>query len=443
MQVCYGLGDVGVALATSAIGSYLMFFYTDLAGLDIATAGLVLGAGRVWDALNDPAIGYLSDRTRSRFGRRRPWFAAAALPLGLSVFALFAPPRAFTGLELALWMLVTYLTADVFFTLFLTPYYALGAELSEDPDERTRIVAIRTFFWYAGAIAGSAMPFLAPLAAGADLRVGYGRVALAFGAIATFAIAAAFFGTREPPAPPARAATLGDFVRGVRESLRNRPFRILLATFVTMSVGSGLNGAVAIYAFVYWLGYTGAEAGQIVPTYLAAAALALPFWSRISTRHGKDRALRAVCLYEAVILSSIWFLTPARPLVLAFLVLAGFGLAGFLVAGSLLADVLDHDELESGEPRGGAFFGFWSFALKLAAGAGPPVVGFVLSTLGYVPNQVQSPAVILAMRALYGPIPALFFVAAAIVFWRFPLSREAHASIQRALRERRAADSRG
>jgi GPH family glycoside/pentoside/hexuronide:cation symporter len=150
-----------------------------------------------------------------------------------------------------------------------------------------------------------------------------------------------------------------------------------------MSVGSGLNGAVAIYAFVYWLGFSGAEVGMIVPVYLGAAALALPVWSLIAKRFGKDRALRAVCLYEAVILSSIWFLTPARPAVFAFLTLAGVGLAGFLVAGSLLADVLDHDELATGEARGGAFFGFWSFALKLAGGAGPPIVGAVLGALGY------------------------------------------------------------
>ena len=203
MQLCYGVGDVGVALATSAIGSYLMFFYTDLAGLGVATAGLVLGAGRVWDAINDPAVGYLSDRTRTRFGRRRPWFAIAALPLGLSVFALFAPPRAFEGMELALWMLVAYLAADTFFTIFLTPYYALGAELSEDPDERTRIVAIRTGFWYLGAIAGSTMPLLAVTVNSEDVRAGYGQVAFGFGALATLAIGAAFFGTREPPSPPA------------------------------------------------------------------------------------------------------------------------------------------------------------------------------------------------------------------------------------------------
>ena len=122
------------------------------------------------------------------------------------------------------------------------------------------------------------MPFLAPLRARqrtcARATV---SVALGFGAIATLAIGAAFFGTREPPRTArARGVSFGDFGRGVRESLRNRPFRILLATFVTMSIGSGLNGAVAIYAFVYWLGFSGAEAGLIVPVYLGAAALALP-----------------------------------------------------------------------------------------------------------------------------------------------------------------------
>ncbi len=158
-------------------------------------------------------------------------------------------------------MLVAYLAADTFFTLFLTPCYALGAELSADPDERTRIVAIRTGFWYAGSIVGSTMPFLAAAVHASDLRAGYGQVAFGFGAAATVAISAAFFGTREPPPPPPRPVSIG------------------------------------------------------------------------------------------------------------------------------------------------AFFGFWSFALELAAGTGPPVVGGVLGALGYTLNVAQPPQVLLAMKLLYGPTP--------------------------------------
>jgi GPH family glycoside/pentoside/hexuronide:cation symporter len=335
-------------------------------------------------------------------------------------------------------MLATYLAAYLFFTIFLTPYYALGAELSDDPQERTQLVAIRTFFQYAGAIVGGFMPVFAGAMGSGDLRAGYGRAAALFGTLAAGAILIAFFGTREHPAPATRASSFGDFLGGVRRSLQNRPFRVLLATFVVMSVGAGVNGAVSVYALIYWLGISQAEVGIVIPVYLGAAALALPFWVWLSARQGKDWTLRNLCYYEVLVLSAIYFLVPVKAVIYTFLAFAGFGLAGFIVAASLLADVLDHDELTTGEQRGGAFFGFWTFALKLAGGLGPPIVGGVLAWAGYVANQAQTPEVIQTMRLLYGPVSAVFFLAAALIFRRFPLTREAHAEIQAELLRRRA-----
>jgi sugar (glycoside-pentoside-hexuronide) transporter len=433
--VLYGAGDVGVALSITAIGTYLLFFYTDVAGLGIGLAGLVKGIGRVWDAVTDPPMGYLSDKTRSRFGRRRPWFGLASVPLGASIYALFAPPAGLGETALFLWMLVSYLAAYLFFTMFLTPYYALGAELSDDPDERTQIVAIRTLFQYVGAVAGGFMPFIA-VSLG-DPRVTYGIVAACFGGLAGGAILLAFLGTRERDQAPSPQASMRDFGSGVARSLTNRPFRILLATFVTMGIGGGVNGAVSVYALIYWLGFTQREVGILIPVYLGAAAVALPFWVRYSARAGKDRALKQLCIYEVFVLSAIYFLVPSKPLVYLFLTFAGFGLAGFVVAASLLADVLDHDELATGEQRGGSFFGFWTFATKVAGGIGPPVVGAVLAMAGYVPNQPQSALVVEILRWLYGPVSALFFLAAALIFQRFPLTREAHREIQAEVHRRR------
>jgi GPH family glycoside/pentoside/hexuronide:cation symporter len=442
-QFLYGFGDIGVALSSTAIGTYLMFFYTDVAGLGIFAAGIVKGIGRVWDAITDPAMGYLSDRTRSRLGRRRFWLIVSPIPLGLGIWAVFAPPVGLGTTGLFWWMLGTYLFVYLSFTAFLTPYYALGAELSEDVDERTRIVAIRTFFQYGGAIVGGFMPLLASLFGEGELRTGYAVVAAGFGVVAAGAILIAFFGTREPPPAPRQAASFANFWWGVRESFKNRPFRILLATFVVMSLGGGLNGAVSVYALIYWLGFSQAEVGIIIPVYLGAATLALPFWVWVSTRFGKDRALKALCFFEVVVLSAIYFLVPIKAVVYAFLTFAGFGLAGFLIASSLLADVLDHDELVTGDQRGGAFFGFWTFALKLANGLGPPIAGGLLGAAGYVAGQAQTPLVIETLRWLYGPIPAVFFLAAALIFWRFPLTREEHARIQDELIRRRQAGAPG
>ena len=438
-KLLYGAGDVGVALSSTAMAMYLLFFYTDVAGLGIGLAGLVSGIGRFWDAIVDPPVGYLSDKTRSRLGRRRVWFVLAAVPLGLSVYAVFAPPAGLGQSGLFTWMLVTYLLAYLFLTMFLTPYYALGAELSDNPEERTRIVAFRLMFQYLGAVAGGFMPLLA-LRWG-DPREGYGRVAALFGAVAAAAILLAFFGTRERAAAPASKASFRNFWTGVRGSLTNRPFRILLLTFVVMSIGGGVNMAVGIYALIYWLGFSQSEVGLLFPTILASAALALPAWTLLSGRIGKDRALKVLCIYMVVVLSAVYFLTPYKPFVWTVMILQGVGMGGFVVAGSLLADVLDHDELATGEQRGGAFFGFWTFANKFGAGIGPPLVGLALWFAGYAPNRPQSAHTIEIMRLIYGPVSALLFLVAAIIIHRFPLTREVHREIQAEVHRRRAARS--
>jgi sugar (glycoside-pentoside-hexuronide) transporter len=435
-KLLYGVGDIGVALSATAIGTYLLFFYTDVVGLGVGLAGLVSGIARLWDAIVDPPMGYLSDKTRTRFGRRRFWFGLAAIPLGLCVFLLFSPPVGLGQEGLFAWMLVGYLGTYLFLTMFWTPYYALGAELSDDPDERTQIVAVRQMFQYVGAVAGGFMPVLA-LQLGQP-RQGYSVVAAAFGLLAAGAILLAFFGTREREALPAPAASFKNFWGGMRGSLTNRPFRILLFTFLMLSIGGGINGAVSVYALVYWLGFTMSEIGLLVPSILGAAVLSLPLWTRLSARIGKDRAFMTLCLYLAFVFALLWFLPPSKPVIWAALTIQGIGVAGFVVSSSLLADVLDHDELTSGEQRGGAFFGFWTFATKFGAGVGPPVVGGVLWLAGYVPGQTQTEQGIDAIRLLYGPIPALFCLGAASIFHRFPLTRAAHREIHAEVHRRRA-----
>ena len=436
-KLLYGAGDIGVALSMSAMVTYLLFFYTDVAGLGVGLAGLVSGIARFWDAIVDPPMGYISDKTRTRIGRRRFWFGIAAIPLGASVYAVFSPPIGLTQLELFGWMLTAYLSAYLFFTMFLTPYYALGAELSDDPEERTQIVAIRIAFQFIGSFVGGFMPILALRFGGA--RQGYGHVAGVFGAVAAAAILLAFFGARERTVKVESKPSFGNFWKGLRGSLSNRPFRILLISFVAMSVGAGVSQSVLVYALIYWLKFKQSDVGLLIPAVLAAATLSLIFWTFLSARIGKARTLQALFVYMTIFMSAAYFLVPFKPLVWTILIFQGFGFGGYMVAGSLLADVLDHDELATGEQRGGAFFGFWTFASKFGAGIGPPVVGLVLWLAGYAPNHVQSPRVIEVLRLLFGPISALFFLAAAIIIHRFPLSRQAHLEIQREVHRRRLA----
>jgi glycoside/pentoside/hexuronide:cation symporter, GPH family len=172
--------------------------------------------------------------------------------------------------------------------------------------------------------------------------------------------------------------------------------------------------------------------------YLGASCLALPFWTWLSGRIGKDVVLKRLLFYEMFVLGAIYFLIPSKPLVYAFMVAAGFGLAGFVLVTSLLADILDTDELDSGVQRAGVFLSFWTLVLKGAMAAGPVLVGWILALVGYVPNVQQTPVVIQTLRCLYGPVPGLFFVAGYFLFRNFSLPRERLHEIQAELARRRA-----
>jgi glycoside/pentoside/hexuronide:cation symporter, GPH family len=149
-------------------------------------------------------------------------------------------------------------------------------------------------------------------------------------------------------------------------------------------------------------------------------------------------ALKRLLFYEMFVLIAIYFLIPSRPIVYTFMVFAGFGVAGVVIVLSLLADILDADELDTGTQRAGAFLGFWTLTMKTALAVGPVLVGWLLSIVGYVPNAPQTPLVIETMRWLYGPVPALFFVAGYFLFRNFPLTRERLSEIQVELARRRS-----
>lgn len=434
-KLAYAIGDIGVFGCVTAINAYLMFFYTDVALLGVGLAGVVKGIGRFFDAVTDPIVGYFSDKTDTRWGRRRPWIAGAALPFGLSLILLFRPPDTDSQQELFLYFLIAYLAMYTFLTMILTPYYALGAELSSDYQERTQIVALRTLFANIGSILGGFLPFAT--AGYADLRTGYAEVTFWFAVVAVAAVLLVLLAPERSGVSQGASASMGDFLRGYWICLRNSPFRKLVLTFFVMSLGGGLTQAVSVYALVYWLGFAPHEVGIIIPVYLGAACLALPFWAWLSGRVGKDIALKRLLFYEMFVLGAIYFLIPSKPVVYAFLMAAGFGLGGFINAVSLLADILDADELETGAQRGGAFFGFWTLAIKGAGAGGAVLVGWALAGVGYVPNMAQTPLVIETMRWLYGPVPALFFVAAYFLFRDFPLTRERLNEIQHELARRR------
>jgi len=442
-KLAYGFGDIIVGMRMTAFQFHLLPFYTDVVVLAPWLAGLGKMLGLVWDGVNDPITGYVSDRTLTRLGRRRPYLLGAALPMGLTFGLLWTPPAHLGALTGFLYLVLAYVLLDTFFTLYATPYLALGAELSSDYHERTQLSAARAFFHVVGLFVGGVVPGIV-IRRYTSPATGYAVMGLAMGAFMTLVALLTGGLVREvPPAvrTPSRISWR-TFAAGMTSTFRNGPFRVMIVTFALILLGGGVHQTLVPYAFRYWLGMP-QRVNAVIGIYLAASVVSLPLWTRLARRLGKDRALRLCMLWATVALAALPFLFApgmSNARLATILVLAGLGNGGWVVLPvAITADIIDHDELETAERREGAYFGVWTLVMKVAAGLASGIVGVALQLLGYVPNVTQTATAVLGIKLLYGPVPAVFIAGAYLVFRRFPLTRERHQELQAALAARRGA----
>lgn len=265
-KIRYGLADMGFALITSAMQFFLLFYYTDVAGINPALAGAALMVGKLtWDAINDPLFGYLSDRTRSRFGRRRIYMLAGAVPLGLAAWIMFSLPHGLTGARAFLAVLGSFWLVDTFHTMTTTPYYALTPELTRDYNERASLTSIRMVFSVFGYILGAAATtILADVfqAAGLDLRQAWSATGAVFGTIAVIVTLITTFSIKERPELAGEPSQL-PALKAVLISFKNKPFIILMIAFFLSSFSFTVLTALVPYFIQYQL-----DMGDQVPFVL-------------------------------------------------------------------------------------------------------------------------------------------------------------------------------
>jgi GPH family glycoside/pentoside/hexuronide:cation symporter len=434
----YSLPALGTSMILVSVAIYLPNYYTDELGVTAGMLSWVFLAGRVWDAVTDPLMGHVSDRTSTRWGRRRPYFLLSALPIWAVFYLIWSPSPAFSVNETFLHLIVCYLLLYTFWTVFSIPYLSLGMELTPAYHERTRLFGGRQAFY----VAGTALGMLAPVIfanAASDKLAGYSMMGAIFGGLTVLLILIAFTNVKERPGL-ARTESF-PFFQGLRVTFRNRAFVVLVLVYLFSLVGASFIAPLSLYMAKYVI------KAEWVMQYVMLAWLAgslgfIPLWLHLSRRIGKNRTWSIALIVAAVgyALSYTYHEgTWMRWIALAVVVGAAQGCT-MTLGPAISADVIDSDELETGKRREGAFVGIWSFVDKAAIGLAVFVGLQGLDAIGYRPNVEQNANVIEGMKFLYCLLPAICHLVAVLIFQRFPITPEIHAQIRAELDARAAAE---
>ncbi|MGI9331110.1 MAG: MFS transporter [Gammaproteobacteria bacterium] len=389
LRLGWGIGSLGGAALINAVGFLALFYLIRAVGLSPATAGTLVFLAKCFDIITDPLMGVLSDRTRSPWGRRRPWLFVAAFVSPLAFVLLFYVPAG-AGMQSVIWAAVALLLYALGYTMFNIPYLAMPAEMTRDYHEQSRLMSMRVVFVALGILVGGALgPFLVS-EFGGDAAA-YSAMSWVLAAIIGSSMAASFFGTSS-----AAFTTRSSHYVGLKEqwsqALANRPFIVLLSAKFLHMTGVALAISSLLFMVTVVLQRDEAAASAFVFSSTAGTLLAIPFWLASSRRLGKRNTyLLAVFFYVPVLLS--WFLAGTGESWSVYL-LRGFGIGVVtggltLTAQAMLPDAIQEDSRLTGLQREGVFTAAYSFMEKTAFALGPLVFGLALDQAGFDPADVS------------------------------------------------------
>lgn len=466
-KIWFGFGEIATATKGFAMGVYLFFYYNQVLGLKPAFASLALGIAIVFDGINDPMVGSISDNLRSRLGRRHPLMWLSLLPLCFTFYFLFQPPEGLAGFWLFVWLTGFAILSRSFMTLFQIPHTAFGAELSTDYGERSRIMSYQTLFGWIGGVGFSVTCYTLIFARTEDMVRGgllnpdhYFEVA-ALGVILIFvgilvSTALTQKEGRELAKVKHQQDTFG-FIKLIRQIitiLRNGNFRIMFSGLFVHGALAGTAGVMGLHMQTYFWGLVPSQIFYFSFSGLLATFGAFALIQIIASRFEKKRVLIFMAIFGLVDSATVislrllgWFPENGDPILLPIIVTtwtlgatAG-GVAG-IMHRSMIADIVDENELTSGLRQEGIFFSSIAFSGKAVSGIGTMVGGIVLSIIDF-PVRVESIAsvsedVIFRMGIFMGPILAVGYIIPIIIYNLYDIDKKKLTRIQEKLKVKRA-----
>ena len=422
----YGAGDFAANIVFQTVTLFLLYFFTDVFMLGASTAGVIFFIAKIWNAGCDPTMGFIADRTETRWGRNRPFLLFGAVPLGTAFFLLFASPELSPSARTA-YALVAFLAFSTAYSVINIPYGALTANLTLDTNERSSLTGYRMAFAILGTLlaAGATKPIVSLFS---DQTTGFRMIGLIFGGLCVIVNIITFASVRERVMPPREEGM--SFIQDLKLVAKNSPFVILTVSTILQMMAINLLAAMINYYFKYNL-----QAESYIPAaflcLFATAMVALPLWIYVSSKLSKKTALIfGMGLLGSVLIGLKFVPSGNITPVLVLFVIGGVGMSTqYLCPWSMIPDTVEYSQLKTGHRREGILYGFFNFAFKFSAAFSGIIAGFGLDLVRYVPNAVQEDITLRGISMMMTVVPFCLIIAGIILISFYPIDASTHAKI--------------
>ena len=435
LKLGYGIGDIGCNIFIVSTGMFLLFFLTDVLGIEPALAGLALLLPKLWDVISDPIMGGVSDITRSRMGRRRPYLLYSSIPFGLVFFALFIAPGYESEIARVVHVGLLFALGCTVFTIYNVPYSSMVAEMTDDYNERMSVTSFRMIGSSIGVLlAGGLAMSLVEMGGGGES--GFRLMGMVFGVFIMIFCLSSAWATRN-----ARFLAAADhkpaFWEQAKTAFANKPFKVLMSMYLIQSIAIGVLMAGQIYYVKYVMKMPERYVGLVSAILFITAIVFIPLWVKLGIKLGKIKAYSIGLCLLAVMLLSLFFSTPSQPTVFFIQIfILGIGFSSFqLFPFSMLPDTIEFDEMKSGMRREGIFSGVWASGQKSAYAIGPGIIGITLSLSGFVATGEPPASLSVGIRIVFCVFTALMLLLSLIPFQKYELTEKRFEEIKQRIND--------
>ncbi len=431
-RAAYGFGDFGFNLFWSTASMFLLYYYTDVLALSATTAGVIFLVAMVWDGITDPVMGYLAERTHTRWGSYRPYLLFGGPVLAISLVLMFYRPEA-EGTALVVYAAITHVLFRTFYTVLSIPYSSLSARITSSSAVRNELSAWRMVSATTGGFFVAFLTLrLVTFFGEGDAATGFFWTACVYAALSVPVFLLLFATTHEPV--DEQITTSGAKVAGLGPSLRalmgNWAFVSVFLATACLFMGGVMTSKTLIYYYKYTLGNAEAS-GDALALMTGGAAICIPLWAYLATKLEK-RTIWISGLTISLLVSLALFFNPFEtvPVVTAIFAIGAIGTAAsYLSFWSMLPDTVEYGDWKTGQRVESLAFGLMSFVQKVSFGIAAALLGLMLDFFGYSANQVQSPETLSAIKVIMTLLPAGFLLCAIILIRTYPITAAGHREI--------------